>query len=241
MTSILVALGARRNLVGASRWCRDVADVGRLPRVGDCWAMDANAVAKLKPTLLIGSVPYKAETVAKLLELPCPFLATNARSLADIEAEIRMLGRLVGRAAAGERLIGKMQREFSRIARRARRARSRPRVYCEAWPHPRIASPPWVAELVTLARGRMVVPAGQRVADAMVARAKPEVIVLAWAATGDKAKLSSALAKGAWKDVLAVKNGRVVTIRDEWLNTPGPPLTRGAQELLRAIHPELFR
>jgi ABC-type Fe3+-hydroxamate transport system substrate-binding protein len=32
-----------------------------------------------------------------------------------------------------------------------------------------------------------------------------------------------------------VKNGRVVVIRDELLNTPGPPLVLGARELARAI------
>jgi ABC-type Fe3+-hydroxamate transport system substrate-binding protein len=35
--------------------------------------------------------------------------------------------------------------------------------------------------------------------------------------------------------VPAVRNGRVVVIRDELLNTPGPPLVDGARELARAI------
>ena len=239
VTSILVSLGARRDLVGVSKWCAEVAEVGRLPRVGDCWSGDAEAVKRLHPTLVIGSVPYKAETVAKLLKLPVPFVTTNPRSLADIEFEVRMLGRVVGRAAAAERLIAKMQRAFARVAARSRRARSRPRVYCEAWPNPRITSPPWVAELVTLAGGRMVLPAGERVTNEAVARAKPHVIVLAWAATGAKAKPSSALENPAWKSVPAVLDRRVFVIRDELLNTPGPPLMQGAEKLLRAIHPEL--
>jgi len=32
---------------------------------------------------------------------------------------------------------------------------------------------------------------------------------------------------------------RIVVVRDELLNTPGPPLIEGARALLRAIHPEL--
>lgn len=115
----------------------------------------------------------------------------------------------------------------------------RPRVYCEAWPHPRISSPPWVAELVRICGGVMIVPAGQRIADEDVARANPEVIVLAWAAAGAKSKPEQVLANPAWRDVSAVREGRVFAIRDELLNTPGPPLARGAEELLRVIHPEL--
>jgi iron complex transport system substrate-binding protein len=80
-----------------------------------------------------------------------------------------------------------------------------------------------------------VVPTGQRVTDEQVAKANPDVIVLAWAATGARAKAASALRNPAWKNVAAVKNKRVFVIRDELLNTPGPPLVRGARELLRVF------
>jgi iron complex transport system substrate-binding protein len=242
VTSILTGIGARRQLVGVSKWCAEVAEVGRLPRLGDCWAMDIEPLRRLKADIVIGSVPFKPEVVAKILELPVVFIASNPRSLAGIEKEIRVLGGLVGRASQAEDLVRRMRRGFSlvaRRARRARRARSRPRVYCEAWPNPRITSPPWVQELVEFAGGRFVLPAGQRVNDEDVARARPDVIILAWTATGDRAKPDQALQNPAWKNLPAVKNRRVVVIRDELLNTPGPPLVRGAEALLAALHPEL--
>jgi iron complex transport system substrate-binding protein len=238
-TSILFGIGARKNLVGVSKWCKDVARVGRLPRVGDCWALDGNAVAKLRPTLLIGSVPFRPKVVAELVKLPANFVALNPRSLTDIEANILLLGRLTERTGAARKLVAKMRKVFANVARRARRAKGRPSVYCEAWPKPRISSPPWVAEIVAIAGGRMVVPPGQRVTDADVADAKPEVIVLAWTATNDRAKPITAYANPRWRDVPAIRNGRVVVVRDEWLNTPGPPLIHGARELLLALHPEL--
>jgi len=237
VTSILLSLGVGRELVGVTRWCKDVADVGRRPEVGDCWKMDLREVMRLRPTLLIGSVPFAAETVQKILGEPVAFLAINPRTLADIFSDIRTLGRLVQRGRAAEQLIRKMRDGFADVARHARRRgpARRARVYCEAWPNPRVSSPPWVAELVKIAGGKMVVEAGARVTDVDVARARPELIVLAWAATGGRAKVSTAMRKPAWRDVPAVKSGRVVVIRDELLNTPGPPLVQGAQELGRAI------
>jgi iron complex transport system substrate-binding protein len=237
VTSILLSLGARRELVGVSKWCKDVALVGRRPQVGDCWKMDVGELMRLKPTLLIGSVPFATKTVEEILKQPVTFLALNPRTLADIENDVRALARLVNRAAASERLIRKMARAFEDLAKRAARLRVRPRAYCEAWPNPRISSPPWVAELVEIAGGEMVVPPGARVTDEAVARAKPDVIVLAWAATGSRAKPTTALRNPAWKDVPAIQTGRVVVIRDELLNTPGPPLMQGARELFHALHP----
>jgi iron complex transport system substrate-binding protein len=243
VTSILLELGAGPELVGVSRWCKDVADVGSRPTVGDCWKLDVREVMKLRPTLLIGSVPFAAEAVTKILEQPVAFLAINPRSLADIENDVLTLGRLLGRGRAAEQLIRRMGGMFDGVARRARHfaRRSRPRIYCEAWPNPRISSPPWVAELVEIAGGRMVVQAGARVSDQEVARAKPDIIILAWAAAGDRAKAETALRNAAWQRVPAVKNRRVIVIRDELLNTPGPPLMLGARELARVIrdwHPQ---
>jgi len=246
-TSILVALGARRQLVGVSKWCADVAKVGRLPRLGDCWSLDARQVMRLKPTLVIGSVPYRQEAVAKLLEQPVAFLAMNPRTLADVESDILLLGRLVGRENVARKLIRRMRKDFRAIAHHGKKrstksienseiGRGAPlRVYCEAWPKPRISSPPWVAELVAIAGGQMVVPAGQRVSDDDVASAKPDVIVLAWTATGGRAKTSSALENPAWQSLPAVRNRRVYVVRDELLNTPGPPLVEGARELARIV------
>jgi iron complex transport system substrate-binding protein len=236
-TSILCAIGAKRALVGVTKWCAEVAPVGKLPKFGDCWHMDSvNEILRLKPTMVIGSVPYKQETVAKLLEQPFVFLAMNPRTLSDIEADIRLLGGITQRSAAAERLVKKMRQAFSQIEKTARRSRQRIRVYCEAWPNPRISSPPWVAELARICGGEMVVPAGEKISEAQVAEARPEVIILAWAATGAKADPRQAYEVTAWKGVPAIQNRRVYIISDELLNTPAPPLLEGARELRNALH-----
>src|SRR6266436_4353604 len=238
-TAILCAIGARRLLVGVTKWCCDVAPVSGLPQVGDCWHMESVAeVVKLRPTLVIGSVPYKQETVGKLLEQPLNCLAMNPRSLEDIYADIRLLGGIAGRATQAETLIGKMRSEFAAIARTARKPKRRVRVYCEAWPNPRISSPPWVAELVKICGGEMVVPAGEKVTEAQVAEARPEVIVLAWSATGSKSDAKQAYKVTAWKEVPAIRNSKVYVISDELLNTPGPSLVEGARALYKLFHPE---
>ena len=236
-TSILYSIGAKRALVGVTRWCADVASVGKLPKLGDCWHMESvDEILRLNPTLVIGSVPYKQETVAKLLEQPFPFLAMNPRTLADIEADIRLLGGITQKAAATKRLVKNMHHAFSEIEKKSRQCKQRVRVYCEAWPNPRISSPPWVAELVNICGGELVVPPGEKTTEAQVAAARPEVIVLAWAATGTKADPQQAYQVTAWKDVPAIRNRNVYVISDELLNTPGPPLVEGARTLYKLLY-----
>lgn len=233
-TSILCGVGAKKYLVGVTKWCADVAPVNELPRLGDCWHMDSvDEILKLKPSLVIGSVPYNQAIVAKLLERPLNFLAMNPRSLADIENDIRILGSIANRLTQAERLMRKMRQEFSAITRECGALKQKLAVYCEAWPNPRISSPPWVQEIVSICGGEMVLPPGKKVSDEQVARAMPELIVLAWAATGDQANIDKAYTVAAWMDVPAIRNKRVYVVRDELLNTPGPPLLAGARQLLR--------
>lgn len=235
-TSILCAIGAKKLLVGVTKWCPDVARVNGLRKLGDCWHMKSVAeILRLKPSLVIGSVPYKQETVAKLLGHPLNFLAMNPRTLVDVENDIRTLGRLVARSTQAERLVNKMRQAFAAIAKAGGALKPRPRVYCEAWPNPRISSPPWVAELVTICGGEMAVPPGKKVSDRQVAEARPDVIVLAWAATGSKANPKKSYEVNAWRDLPAIRSKQVYVVRDELLNTPGPPLVVGAKELLRIL------
>lgn len=184
---------------------------------------------------MIGSVPYKQETVAKLLEHPLNFLAMNPRTLADIASDISLLGRVTGHAREADRLNRKMRSTFSAIAQKRKKNAKPVRIYCEAWPNPRISAPPWVAELVEICGAKMVVRAGEKVTEAQVAEANPDVIILAWTAIGDRASASKAYKVSAWKDVPAIRSKRVFVIRDEWLNTPGPPLLRGARALQKII------
>jgi len=230
-TSILCALGARSQLVGVTRWCPDVAPVKHLPQFGDCWKLESiPRILKLKPDLVIGSVPFKAETLGRLLESPLRFLALNPRSLEDIESDIRVVAGLVGRRSAASLVIRKMRHSFAKI-RYKTRSKHALRVYSEAWPNPRIASPPWVAELVAIAGGEVVVPMGQTISDEQIARANPDAIILAWAAARDRAKPARAYAVEQWRNVAAIRNHCVFVIRDELLNTPAPILTQGAKEL----------
>lgn len=75
-------------------------------------------ILRLKPTIVIGSVPYRQETVAKLLEEPLNFLAMNSRTLTDIENDIRLLGGITGRPKSAENLLRKMRARFALIQKR---------------------------------------------------------------------------------------------------------------------------
>ncbi|HET7101412.1 MAG TPA: helical backbone metal receptor [Terriglobia bacterium] len=243
-TRTLWELGAAEHLAGVTRWCRDVVPaeaIEGLPVVGDCWNLDAEAVAQLRPDLVIGSVPYRAEAVESILKQGLRFLAKSPRTLADIYGDIHLLAQVVGKAGEGEKLVEKMQSRIAAVRERTAAMGKRPRVYCEVWPNPLRAAERWVEELVEAAGGEFVpCPAGRQVSAEEVVSADPEIIVLAWAATGSRARPDVVRKRLGWEKVSAIRENRIHVVRDEILNTPAPILLEGLQALAGVVHPGSF-
>lgn len=243
-TRTLWELGAAEHLAGVTRWCKDVVPaeaIEGLPVVGDCWNLDAAAVAQLEPDLVIGSVPYRAEAVEGVLKQGLRFLAKSPRTLEDIYGDIRLLAQIVGKASEGENLVQKMQSQIAAVRERTAAIGERPRVYCEVWPNPLRSAERWVEELVEAAGGEFIpCPAGRPVSAEEVIAADPEIIVLAWVATGSRAREDVVRKRPGWEKVSAVREDRIHVVRDEILNTPAPILLEGLQALAAAICQESF-
>ena len=132
-----------------------------------------------------------------------------------------------------------MQREIETVSDRVS-GKVRPRVFCEEWGKPLIASQRWVAELVEAAGGEFVGDPGAQSSAEAVLNMNPDVFVAAWCGAGDRVPLEKIVHDRKWQEMSAVRQGRVYCIRDELLNTPAPTLVHGLRALAEAIHPGSF-
>jgi len=238
-TEIILALGAGDRLVAVTKWCSTVCDTAARPELEDCWTADPQAVLAHRPDLVVGSVPYSAEITGKLIAAGARFMAMNPVRLTDVFLEIEMLGRLLDEREAALSLVAGLRYRLEQI-RQFTAALPKARVWSESWPNPLIASPAWAADLIAIAGGEFVPGrGGRRVEESEVLAAAPEVIVLAWAATGDRADPVQVMARPGWSAMPAVRDARVHVVRDEWLNTPSLILRRGAEALTEILHPEV--
>ena len=242
VTVILRELGKLELLVACTKYCAAICpeiSERQITIVADSWTAQATQIAEVHPDFVIASVPYQERSLAEILKVGVPILALSPKKLADIYSDIAAISRIVGAEHEGMRVIDRMREQIEDVRRRARDL-TRPRVFCEEWGKPLIASQPWVAELVEAAGGEFVGSPGSRIEAAEVEKAAPEILIAAWCGAGDRVPLSKIVETRRWQNVPAVKAGRVYCIRDEYLNTPAPTLVRGLQALAAAIHPEHF-
>lgn len=241
-TVILAAVGKLDCLVACTKYCADVCPEVRdrkLAIVHDSWAADTGEIAAARPDLVIAAVPYQEKAVTEILKAGARFLGLAPKTLADIYTDIASISGVMGASDRGEEVIADMQREIESVKRQTA-DKPRPRVFCEEWGKPLIASQPWVAELVHAAGGTFVGTPGAQTSAEAILREDPDVLIAAWCGAGDRVPLEKILNERGWTEVKAAREGRVYCIPDEFLNTPAPTLLRGLHALAAAIHPEDF-
>ena len=241
-TVILSVIGKLHHLVACTKHCADVCpEIGghRVSIISDSWTANAHQIADAKPDLVIAAVPYQEKAVAQILKSGARFLGLAPKSLSDIYTDIATISGIFRAADRGEQVIGEMQHEIESL-RAQTKGKRRPRVFCEEWGKPVIASQPWVAQLVEAAGGEFIGTPGARTSAEVVLSENPDVVVVAWCGAGDRVPLEKLIRERHWSGINAVQEGRVYCIRDEFLNTPAPTLLQGLQALAAAIHPQDF-
>lgn len=243
ITLTLERLGRLDALVACTRYCVEALPELRnrpVKIVADSWSSTMEELLAVQPNLVIASVPYRMESLAAILRAGCPVLTLAPHTLADIEADSRLLASVVDARERGETLIAEMDSGIAQVRRQAARTKIRPRVYCEEWGKPLIHSQPWVAELVDAAGGEFAGEPGKTTTAQDVAASDPDVLVFAWCGAGDRVPLKRVVKQRGWQSLRAVTEGRVYCVPDEFLNTPAHTLLEGLACLAAAIHPDLF-
>lgn len=240
-TVILDAVGELERVVACTRYCADVVPAvrsGGRAILADSWTADTEQIVAVNPDLVIAAVPYQEKAVTEILKAGARFLGLAPKTLSDVYTDIATIAGTVGTSDHGESVIDAMQQKISEARRQAGDS-PRPRVFCEEWGKPLIASQPWVRELVEAAGGEFLATPGGRCTADEIASLDPEVIIAAWCGAGDRVPLEKIVAERGWRQTSAARSGRVFCIRDEYLNTPAPTLLRGLEALAWAIHPEI--
>jgi iron complex transport system substrate-binding protein len=242
VTVILAAIGELDRVVACTKYCADVVpEISSSPRtiLADSWSANAGQIIATHPDLVIASVPYQEKAVIEILKSGARFLGFAPKTLIDIYSDIAIIAGVVGANDRAETVIADMQQRIEAVRARTA-ASSRPRVFCEEWGKPLIASQSWVAELVETAGGEFLGEPGRQISAEEVARMDPDILIAAWCGAGDRVPLEKIVADRRWQGTTAARASRVYCIRDEYLNTPAPTLLYGLDALSFAIHPELF-
>jgi iron complex transport system substrate-binding protein len=244
-TETLVALGALDRLVGRTQ--HDTRpEVLAVPSVGAMLEPSMEALLALDPDLVVVQADDKAlELRERLREVGVPIFGVYARDTADVFRNVRRLGALVGRDAAADSLIGAMRAGLAEV-RASVAGRLTPSVLYVVWHDPPITPGPetYIAQLIGVAGGRTIFPDLEQdwpmVAMEEIVRRQPDVVVMPVGGNRSHSARPILDAPG-WRELRAVREGRVAEVPVDLMNRPGPYLAEAARVLRDALHPGAAR
>ena len=243
-TEIVAALGRGDWLVGVD----DHSDappelLEGLPRVGPDLQIDIEKVLALEPDLILASltVPGHEQVVEQVEATGIPWIAPAPTRLADIEEDIRTIGRLVDAETRAEGLVAEMRREFAELRAAAPVGDPVP-ILVEWWPKPVIVPgrESWVTDLLAAVGG--VNPFGERDAKSFEVSAEEAEaagvagIAISWCGVEEKNyRPEKVIGRSGWERVPAIAGAHVVPISEAYLGRPGPRVVEGARRLAALI------
>jgi|SRR6266850_5046030 len=226
-------IGAWERVAGITAFFAPPPDAPMKPRVSGFSTAKLGEIGALNPDLVITFSDVQASLAGELIKRGFPVLATNQRTLAEIEATLSLLGRVIGREAQAEQQLS----EFRERLAPAKNVAVRPRVYFEEWDDPFIAGIGWVSELIERAGGTDIfaelrakrAALDRVVSSEQICRADPEIIVASWC--GKPVKSAAISSRPGWAEVAAVRARRIYEIPGEDILQPGFRLVSGYERL----------
>ena len=235
LTESVCVLGACDRLVGVDRFSNWPESVTKLPRLGSLGSFNVEAVAALRPDLVLmaGDGPL----VKQLARLGVPVLVLSPQRHADVADTLTRLARVLGLPPArAQQVWENIRRELHDLAE-SLPARDRGlRTWVEIDPAPWLAGPDsFLGETLALLGLANVVPAGSApfvpMSREWALQADPQLFVIS---DPQRQGLAALRARPGWSRLPALREGRVCLFDGPELDAlvrPGPRLAEGARLL----------
>ncbi len=232
---IINDLGAIDRVVGGvyygGRW--------EFKRVGTYIKCDKEEIRALKPDIIFTSTYLQSQMAKELASEGFNVVHFNPLSLSDIPLTVKTVGEIIGRIREAEVIINNWYDTLEEIRSMSADVGG-VRVYFEEWDDPPISCVRWVSEGIELAGGIDIFgnlrkeKAEERVVDVReVVRRKPEVIFVSWC--GKRFKREKLMEREGWKDIPAVKEGRIFRVEPEYILQPNHKVLIGIKKIQRVL------
>lgn len=243
ITETLFALGVGAEVVGVSQYCDYPPEATKLPKVGTFLTPNIEAIAGLRPTIVIGlQTSSDLREIRALKAMGYRTLMVDVNSIAGIEASVHAVGDAIRRPQQAQALQVQMNLQIEEIEKRLRGVSERP-VLMVVGHQPMVAvgTGTFLDELLTMARATNIAAgaaqAWPRLSIEYIIAMRPEVI-LDGQMGSDFGSPSSFWAK--YPTIPAVRAHRVVGYPEDPTLHPGPRIAKTLEILARLIHPESF-
>jgi iron complex transport system substrate-binding protein len=258
-TEILFFLGLGLEVVGVTEQCNWPEEARGRDRVGSFAYPDIEKIASLKPDLVVAYGRIHKRFLDKLRERNINTFLLAPRTVEDIFQEVERLCSLAGQPQSGRSLVHFLRIRVERVKERVSE-NERPRVFRLMGDDPITtpASSSYQYDAIVVAGGRPFNPDSEeayiQISLEEVIRFNPEVIISCGRGRDETPKerchgcqrqnpacqrvIEQIRDWEGWKDIDAVREGRIHTLPCQFICRPGPRLIEGIERMANFFWPQ---
>jgi len=244
ITETLFALGLENETVGVTLFSDYPEAAGKKPKVGSFVNLSIEKIVALSPDLVIATANgNRKKTILKLEEMGVPVYVTYPQDFDNIFTTVVNIGRITGREDTAKTLVDSLLQRVDKI--RSMTGVKKPRVFFQIGIDPIISvgRDTLHNRLITLAGGINILGDVEieypRVSIEMVIMKRPEIIIISSMKRGGEF-IRERDRWNLWKDIPAVKSGRIHIIDSDLTDHFSPRIVDGLEELVRVFHLEMI-
>lgn len=247
-TEIVFALGAGNLLVGVDEYSDYPEEAKRITRVGGFANPNIELIVSLKPDLILADDMHR-KILDQLAKAGCPVIMLSASSIADVENNIRLAGKVLRRNAEAESVVSQIESRLSKVKDRVKAVPEdkRVKVFYEVYSDPIMTVGPktLIHQLILAAGGRNVAEDAAtdypRYSPEAVVKKNPDVIVFPLFHGSESLTVEKVKARPGWSAISAVARNRVYPIDANIISRPGPRIADAVETLAKLFYPDLFK
>lgn len=239
LTEILAAIGAYDRIAAVSPSDDFPVGVDSLPQVST-YPIDFEIMVALEPDLIIANSAINSPDDADVLtSLGIPVYFFSFTTLSDIPRVTRFLGDILDLADSAEAVATDFEQGIQDIHLQMDEAEHPPSVLLLIGSEVLYAfgEASYTQEMISIAGGRSLTAdfpgEGVILSEEFVLETQPDIIIGAWEDDFTAERLLRL--HPTWRDIPAMRNGHVFSIRPDLIHRPGPRLIEGLQEINRAV------
>jgi len=243
ITEGIYALGKGGNLVGRSDYDDYPTNALKVASVGSLLQPNIEKIVELKPDVVIASTHFDKAVVKKLEDLNIKVLVLyGEENFAGVYDTMSKLGQVVNANEKAQSIISNMKKKVADITEKVANAK-KPTVYYVAGFG---KSGDFTAGKDTFIGNMIEIAGGKNAADDTIGwkysveklvEKDPNVLICSKFFDSKK----GIEATTGYKDLKAVKNGKLLEVDDNTIVRQGPRLAEGLEAMAKLIHPELFK
>ena len=241
-TETIFALGDEKVLVGRSNYCDYPEKAKEIESVGEITEPNIEKITELKPDLVIAGAHFSKELVDNLEALGIKVAVLYGEDSFDgAYKNIEDISKILGQEKKGQDIIDGMKKKVADVEKKI-----------NGLPHPSVyyvvgfgksdftaGGNTFIGQIIEKAGGDNIAKDvdGWNYSKEKLMEKNPQVIVLS-----DKYNSKEGFTTGeGYKELNAVKEGKVYEIDDNMLSRQGPRQADGLEALAKILHPEAFK